>query len=206
MKSGAALASLILVSCATDETVREDHHGGIYPTVRVTHALQEPEAHGQSPRSEVELQVSMADDSTELIDFELLQVAAAVRWNLVHDDKATLGLFAGVALERNEFDVGAPYGLHDEENQVGPLIGVRFGVRVVPRLELYGRVQRTWYLVEPGNSNQLEAGASVRLSDAVSVFAAWRRWDVKQEDFDDFQLDEIDLDTDGIAFGLEFWF
>lgn len=208
MKLGPLLACPILAcaACNTGDRIREDHHGDIYPTLRVAFAVQAPEAEGQSPPAEAEIQVSRTEDSTELVDYELLHVAAAMRWNPVHDDKVTLGLFLGAAYERNSFDVGAPYNDQAKSEHLGTLLGLRFGYRVVPRVELYGRLQTVLYVFEEGKGDQFEAGVSVRLSNAVSAFVAWRRWDVKIEEVASLQVDEIDLDTDGIALGFEFWF
>lgn len=207
MKLGSLLACPLIAcaACNTGDTIRESHYGDIYPTLRLTHGMEEPEAPGQSPPAEIELQVSRADDSAGLLDYELLQVAGAVRWNLVHDDKATLGLYLGLAFDHNQFDVGAPYDVSDGAGHLGLLVGARFGYRIVSRVELYARMQAVQYVVEAGTSDQLEIGASVRLSDAVSAFVAWRQWNVSVDEFDSLQIDEIDLDTEGIAFGFEFW-
>jgi hypothetical protein len=197
-----------LCSCAADGiNLDEDHSGDIYPTLRATYAARAPEKPEESAPFELELQVSQADDSTEVLEYRLLQATMAARWNVVHTDKATIGLFTGLGFEKDSYDLGPPFNGSEDESNWGVLFGLRMGYRVVPRVELYGRAQVLGLLAEEGDSNQIELGASALITPWVSAFLAWRKWSITSQGFiDDTNVDEIHLDTNGLAFGLEFWF
>jgi hypothetical protein len=191
----------------TGITLDENHSGDIYPTLRATYAAQAPEAPGQSAPVELELQVSQADDSADVLDYRLLQVTAALRGNVIHTEDTTIGLFAGLGWEKDSYDLGPPFDTGDDESRIGLLVGLRLGYRVVPRVELYGRAQTLGFLIAEGDSNQLEAGVSVRITEAVSGFVAWRKWVLTNPGFvGTSNVDEVHLDTEGLAFGVEFWF
>ena len=208
-----------LAACTSTTPVEGDADDMVFPVLRAELDFVGRERAGEEPRSSrgrgrgvvgMEFAASGASDEFQptggfqMADFRILDTHAAFRAGGEVDGRFRVEGLTG--LEYSNFEIETAQGNQardkDVSNNFGPYIGAQLTVDIVPdRFSIFGRA--TAAFGAETESEKLEAGIRIGVSEATQLLVAYRQWEYED---DSLRINgtkvDLSLEMTGIVIGM----